>query len=161
MSILSIATLTQLVNSVTADGDVHYVPYDIRDTNIFYGIPPIPIRGLNRVSVDYIAPRAAHFSCLTGKGCHAGNKNTAGIIELELMAGSVSGGATQVLSFLEQPMPFFIEDGQSGGTSLIIAPECRLLQTSPWKREATPGTDTYVFSSVRMSIIHGMRLVNN
>jgi len=159
MPILSLSALTQLVSSVTTDGDVNYEPYNIKDTNVFYGIPPVPMLGVNRISAQYMAPRARLVHCLTTKGIHVGNLNTAGFIELEIMSGSVSGGAIQVIGYMEQPVPMFIEDSKSGSTSTIIAPECRLVDTPAWHREASPGVDVWIFSAPKMTIIHGMRLV--
>lgn len=161
MSLLSLPELTKLVASVKTEGNINYVPYDIRDTHVFYGIPPVPMVGINRVLARYTSPSTRLVNCLTTKGVHATNKNKSGIIELEIMSGSVSGGAIQVIGYMNQPVPLFIEDTKTGGTSTIIAPECRLAETPAWRREATPGVDVWTFTSTTMTIIHGMRLVSD
>ena len=153
--------ISKLLSSVVADGDINYQPYDLRDTKIFYGLPPIPIRGLSYISAQFLAPRTKLVTSLTGGGVHLDNVNISGTIEMGLMSGSVSGGAIQVMAFIKQPFPFFIEDSSSGGTSTVVAPGCRLSETPEWKRAAKPGIDIYTFTAPMMAIVHGMRLVSD
>jgi hypothetical protein len=157
---MTIQTLINVIQNISGDGNINYEAYNFADTQAFYGIPPIPLRGLKRITADYTAPRARLFNCLTGSGVHVDNINTSGVIELEFMAGSVSGAAIQVMAETKQPLPIFIIDTKSGGTSTLIAPECRLIATPPWKREASPGVDIYTFSSVRMTKLIGVRLIH-
>ena len=154
-----VKNLTKIVNSISADGNVNYQAYDIRDTNFFYGVPPVPIIGVDYISASFTAARTRMFRCLTGNAVHASNLNISGTIEVGLLSGSVSGAAIQMMNFTGVPFPIFIEDGKSGGTSTVTGTACRLIDTPEWRRDRTPGLDIYTFSVDKLVISHGIRLV--
>jgi hypothetical protein len=158
---MSIVALTkQLLSSLVSDGDINYEPYDLRKVQAFYGLPPIPIRGLSYIRASFTAPRTQLVQSLTGGGVHLDNLNISGVVEIGLMAGSASGGAIQVMAVLKQPFPLIIEDTSGGGSMTVVAPSCRLGEQPDWNRELKPGVDVYTFTSARMSIVPGMRLVS-
>jgi hypothetical protein len=159
---MSIVALTnQLLSSLVSDGDINYEPYDLRKVRGFYGLPPVQIRGLSYIRARYTAPRTQLVQSLTGGGIHLDNVNISGVVEFGLMAGSASGGAIQVLAALKQPFPLIIEDDTGGGSMTVVAPSCRLGAPPDWAREVKPGIDVYTFTSARMAIVPGMRLVSD
>lgn len=156
---MSIVVLTaKILDALATDGDINYEPYDLSKVKVFFGLPPVPLRGVSYVRAQYKAPRTRQVDCLTGGGTHLDNINNSGIVEVGLMAGSVSGGAVQVLDFVKQPMPIYIEDDTGEGTSTVVALSCRLSHISDYQRAAKPGLDVYTFTAVNMGIVHGMRI---
>jgi hypothetical protein len=159
---MSIEALTvQLLKALAADSNVNYEPYNLRDTQVFYAIPPIPITGIDTIRAHYTAPQTRMIPSLVGGGIHVDNINTSGYVELGMMAGSVSGGAIQVMAAMKQPFPIIIEDGKSGGSGTVVATECRLGVTPPFRREALPGIDLYTFTAAKIAIVPGMRLLSD
>ena len=142
---------------VAGDANINYTPYNIARTDVWYGMPPLPIEGIAHIRAQYTAPRTKMVQSLTGKGVHVDNSNTGGIVELGVMAGSVSGGAIQVMGLLAQPFPLIIEERTSAGSATVVATACRLADTPVWRREATPGIDVYTFTAPLMAIVGGMR----
>lgn len=155
---MSIAELTSLLNSFGDVENINFVPHDIRNTKVFYGLPPVPFVGVEFVEAKHDAPRTRMVKCLTGGGVHVDNKNSAGEISIGLMEGTVTGGAVEVMNFTGIPFPIFIQDLGSAA-SVVIALDCRLVETPPWKRAATPGIDVYTFSTKSMFMLHGIRLL--
>ncbi len=155
----NIALIAQLLK-VAGDENINYEPYDLRQIDVFYGLPPIPIKGISYINAQYTAPRTKLVSSLNGGGVHVDNSNIGGVVELGVMAGSVSGGAIQVMGLLAQPFPIIIEERTSGGSATVVATECRLADTPVWRREARPGIDVYTFTAPLIAIVNGMRLVS-
>ncbi|MCK5610778.1 hypothetical protein KAR91_53390 [Candidatus Pacearchaeota archaeon] len=138
-------------------GAVDYLPYNINDTIVTYGTPPIPLKGLEYVMATHNNAQVRLIMSLTAKGVFVGNLNGAGIIEVGLMADCASAGAIQAYSFTGVPMPIFSTDAKTGGTSLVAAAECRLIKTPPWRRALAPGITIFTFSTPRLIINHGVR----
>ena len=151
-----IPLIARLIQAAGND-NINYQPYDLRKTDVFYGLPPVEIKGLAYVNAQYTAPRTEMVQSLTGGGVHVDNANKGGVVELGVMNGSVSGGAIQAMGFLSVPFPIIIEESTSGGTATVVATACRLADIPVFRREANPGVDVYTFTAPLMSIVTGMR----
>lgn len=139
-------------------GDADYLAYNIQDTKVVVGLPPIPIVGLDYIGARYIAPQVQRFPCLTGGGAFVSAKGRAGVIEIGLLSASASVGAIQLLELTGVAFPIYSTDVASGGTSFIFADACRSVATPEWRRSKTTGVTTYTFSTNRLIISQGMRL---
>lgn len=137
-----------------------YKPYNIKNTSIMYGIPPVPIRGLQYIFAQHTNPRTALIMGLTGSGVFVGNKNQSGIIEIGILEGTVSGGGIQLLELTGIPFPIMVTDTTSGGTSTVIATACRLVGTPQWRRDRLPDIKPYTFAVENLAISDGVRLVD-
>ena len=126
-----IALTAQVLKAVASIGahNVNYKPYNISHTDVFYGLPPVPITGINSIRAVNTAPQTRMVPSLTGGGVHLDNINKSGLVEIGVMSGSVAGGAIQVMAAFKVPFPIIIEDSQSGGSSTVVATECRLSET--------------------------------
>lgn len=155
---MSIAEITNALNSIGGNAEVNFTPYNIKNVHIFYGLPPVPIVGLDYVEARNERPKTTLVKCLTGNAVHVDNVNQTGTIQLGLMSGSPSGGAIQLLDYTGVPFPIFIQDGNSLA-SVVIGIDCRLAETPAWRKAASPGLDIYTFSCKSVTMIHGMRVV--
>lgn len=138
--------------------EIDYQHYCLNDTHVKLGIPPIDARGVDFVAARYLAAQNTLFQCLTGKGVFASNENTSGVIELGVLNGSVTQGHIDIMQLTGIPFPINLADTSSGGTSVVTATGCRMLEIPEWRRDAFPGVVVYTFTSSRMYINHGLRL---
>ena len=140
---------------------VNYKPYDLRDTVIMYGVPPVPIKGLEYVYAQHMQPRTKLVMSLTGDGVFVGNQNQAGIIEIDIMTGSVSCAGIEVMELTGIPFPMAITDKSTAGTSTVLASACRRVGTPEWRREAFPGISVFTFATPRLLISDGLRMLES
>lgn len=139
-------------------GRVNYAPYNLKDTTVMLGIPQLPIVGLQYCWARHTAPRRRRIQCMTGKGVFVSNLNTAGVMEIGILSGTVSNGQIQAMQLTGIPYPVIMIDEKSGGTSSAIGTACQLIATPEWRRAAFPGITVYTFETARLIISHGIRL---
>lgn len=142
----------------TGEDEIALNHYSFTDSKVLLGVPPAPLIGLDYVSVRYAAPQTKRFQCLSGQAIFASNVNRSGVVEVGMMAGSLTQGYIDVQELLGIPYPIIIEDNKSGGTSQVIANQCRLVETPEWKRQAVPGLTIYTFETAEIAVAHGIRL---
>lgn len=143
---------------LTGENEIPIEAYRFTDSKVLLGVPPAPLVGLDYLSVRYISPRTKRFSCLSGKSTFVSNVNKSGVVEIGMMAGSLSQGFIDVNEILGVPYPIIIDDLMSGGTSQVIANQCRLVETPHWKRQAAPELTIYTFETAELDIAQGIRL---
>jgi hypothetical protein len=139
-------------------GRVNYAPYNLKDTMVMVGTPQVPMIGLQYCWARYTAPRRRRIQCFTCKGVFVANLNTAGVMEIAILSGTVSNGHIQAAQLTGIPFPIVMVDGKSGGTSSAIGTACQLVATPEWRRAAFPGVTVYTFETTRLVISHGIRL---
>ncbi len=149
--------LLSKVNDVLKDR-VDFLPYNLRDVLVLYGVPPTPIKGLGYVFARHNRSQTRLVMGLSGKGVYLNSKNKSGIIEFATMTGSGTGGIVQLFELTGIPMPIIVQDIASGGTSLATAPSCRRIGTPEWRREKFPGVDIFTFACDNLVISDGVRL---
>ncbi len=149
--------LIKQVNALLGD-EIAYIPYDLRDTLILYGLPPVPVKGLEYVWADYSQPQTGLIMSLNGNGAYVPNNNKSGIIEFATMTGTVTGGGVQILDMLPIPVPIVITDTASGGTSTVVSLSSKLVKTPEYRRAAVPGVDIFTFVCKDLYISTGVRL---
>jgi len=153
--------ISNIINKLNENGAldrVIYVPYNIKDTKLFVGIPPTLIIGLDYVFARYNEPRWKRIKGVNGKSRFAKNKDDSGIIEFGIIGGSLSCGVIQLLEELQIPFPISIQDFSSAGTSFVLADSCVRVDTPEWRREATVGLQVYTFETNTLAISNGIRL---
>jgi len=138
--------------------EVDYIPHDIRDVLVLYGLPPVPVYGLEYVFARHNEPQTRLVMSLTGKGVFVPNQNKSGVIEFAVLNGTVTGAGIQIVEMLGMPFPMVITDKSSGGLSTVVALSARLIGTPEWRREALPGLDIYTFACDDLFISTGLRL---
>jgi len=142
----------------TGENEIVLTPYDFNDTTVLLGVPPVPLIGLDYISAKLVNKISMRFQCLTGKAAFCSNVNLAGVIELGMLAGSLSQGHIQINDFVGIPYPILIQDKSSGGTSMIAGTGCKLVETPEWRRDAVPGLTIWTFEADRLFISHGIHL---
>jgi hypothetical protein len=152
---MSIALIKAVNESL--GGEVDYLPYNINDTVITIGLPPVPVNGLQYIAARYTAVQSRYIPSLTGGGVYVSNLNGRGVIEIALMSESATVGAIQAYSLTGVPIPIYATDRATGGTSFCAAPETKVITTPEWKREAFPGLTIFTFEAKRLLISHGVR----
>lgn len=154
------STVLELIKTfVGVSGTPHYVPYNIKDTQIVYGVPAVGITGLHYIFARHNQPQNKRFGCLTGGGFFASNLNTSGIIEIGLLEGSASCAVFQIQAMTGIAYPLVATDTSTAGTSLISCDACRLVGTPEWRRERTVGLSVFTFEAKRLGISLGMRKI--
>jgi len=154
----SIKQIAKLLGDKDLLETIAYAPYKFTDNKVLFGAPPTPLIGLDFITARHLNPQRKRFQCLTGRGVFASNINTAGVIEVGIMTGSLSQGLIEVMQATGIPYPIIIQDISSGGTSSVIATACQLVETPEWKRELMTGVTVYTFESARLFINHGIKL---
>lgn len=149
--------LIKSINKVVG-GNVNYLPYDISQIVITYGVPPIPIRGLEYVWAKHNNPQKKLVMSLNGKGVFVSNNNTSGIIEIALLGESVSCAGIQAMGLTGIPFPIAISDMTTGATSSVLASACQLVETPEWRREKMPSLNIFTFATPKLIISNGLRL---
>ena len=141
-------------------GGLDYMPYDISKVNVSIGTPPNAVTGLDYVVAAHFNTQNTMVMSLTGKGIFLGNNNMSGFIEFGLLGESVSGGLIQLTEVTGIPFPIFVTDRTTGGTSFVDGTACRQVATPEWRRELSPSTNIFTFSTPRLVISNGVRLPN-
>lgn len=154
---MGISDLVKGIAGITGDRP-HYRPYSINRTAIMVGVPPVPIRGLHRITARHNASQNIPFPSLTGGGAIVSNQNTSGIIEIQIMAGTVSCAGIDVLELTGIAYPIVATDKDTGGTSTIAALACRRIGTPEWRRAESPGVSIFTFWTSDLTISEGLRL---
>lgn len=135
-----------------------YLAYNINDTKVAVGLPPVPMVGIEYVSASMLNNQVTRMSTLNNKGVFVSNGNMAGVVEIGLLSESASVGAIQAYSLVGLPIPIYSTDIKTAGTSFIFADACRVVKTPQWKRAAAPGITIFSFETNRLIISHGLRL---
>jgi hypothetical protein len=138
-------------------GDVDYLPYNINDTTVTVGTPPVPMSGLSYVLAAYRTTQNRLIMSLTGSGIFCGNRNNSGVIEIGLMADCASVGAISAMALTGIPLPIFSTDSKTTGTSFVAAGACKPIKTPDWRRDLAPGVTIFTFHTPRLIISHGVR----
>lgn len=138
-------------------GSPNYTPYNLKQTIVSVGVPQIPIKGLHSFSAWHTSSRRRLVMSMTGDGVFVHNKNTAGVVEISILAGSASCAEIQIMQLTGIPFPIVAVDTKSNGTSSAVATACQLIQTPPWRRGRTPGITVYTFETPRLVLSHGVR----
>lgn len=140
-----------------AIGQVTYIPYNMKEIFVSYGMPPVPLTGIDFISAAFVKPRVKSIPSLTGPGVFAKNKNQEGFIEIGILSSSLSSGAIQLLDYTGINFPVIAADGTTRGTSFIAGTKCRLIQTPEWRRDRVVGVTVFTFLTTRLIISHGLR----
>lgn len=151
------AAIAKLLGAFTGE-KVDYVPYDIENTKIYYGVPPFKIGGFDYVFARRNNPETGMIMGLTGTGVFVDNINKSGIIEIGLQNGSLSGGAMQIANLTGIPFPITITDTSSKGTSTVLGTACRLTKTPEWRRALFPSLTIYTLETPNLLISQGVRI---
>ena len=149
--------LIKKVNALLGE-EVDYLPWNIRDVEIFYGTPPVPVHGLEYVFARHNRAQTKRVGSLTGKGCYVNNINKSGIIEFATLRGTVTGGGVEIAEATGIAFPMNIVDKSSGGTSQVAALSCRRVGTPEWRRDEFPGLAIFTFECDNLVISEGVRL---
>lgn len=151
------AALIKAVKGLMGD-KVDYMPHSLANAVVLYGVPPVPVRGLDYVFARYKHPQNRLVMSLNGKGVYVSNNNKSAIIEFGILNGTVTGAGVQIAELVGIPFPIILTDKTSGGTSTCIALSCRRVGTPEWRREKLPGVDIYTFETDRLLMSTGVRL---
>ncbi|MCP4709222.1 MAG: hypothetical protein GY869_11405, partial [Planctomycetes bacterium] len=96
----------ELIKSIVgADGEVNYEPWSMDDVKIFYGIPPIRVRGFEYVIARHNFPQWKLVMSLTGSGVFVPNNNKSGTIEIGILNGSASVAGVDIIQLTGIPFP--------------------------------------------------------
>jgi len=153
---MGLSNLIEKVNIAMGE-HVNYRAYNLRDTKILFGVPPVPIKGIDYIMAQHLESQNNLVMGLTGKGVFVSNNNKSGIIEIGLMAGSVSCAVMEVATLAGIPFPIFVNDNKSYGTSNVVATECKRIGTPQWRRSAVPGLEIFTFHTPLLVMSGGIR----
>lgn len=151
------AAIAKLLGAFTG-GKIDYLPHDIGNVKIMYGLPPVKLGGFDYVMAYRTNREASLVMSLTTSGVFVNNRNKAGIIEFGLLEGSLSGGAVQIANMTGIPFPVAITDTSSMGTSTVLGSACRAIRTPEWRRALFPSLTIYTLHTPRLLISQGVRL---
>ena len=149
---------TIAIGNAFVDGQMNFRNYNFNDTRLFVGTPPNALKGMNAISAEHLNSTSKLVMSLTNKGTFVNNANLAGIISVEILAGTPSAALMALNDAAGIPFPILGVDSQSGGTSFIAGDKCRLVQNPPWVRGATVGMQTFSFHTPLLIKSHGVRL---
>jgi len=153
MSAILIKAIRELI------GEVNYIPYNITNTIVTAGLPPIPMgSGLEYIWADFRQNQTTLHMDLRGKGVFTSNRNRSGTIEIALMHGCPEAGALQLLALTGVPFPIFSTDTASGGTSSMAGTSCRLIKTPQWRRARFSDLKIFTFSAKNLFVSNGVTL---
>ena len=147
--------IVSIVNELV--GDVNYIPYNINDTVLTIGLPPVRVKGLEYVFARRLNQKVKLEMSLTGNGKFIENQNRSGIIEFSIMSNTVSAGALQLLELTGLELPIISYDKSCRGTSFIAATRCRLIQTPEWRRARFPNLSIFTFQTPDLTLSNGVR----
>jgi len=147
-----------LVDVLTGDvfDRLGYAPHNMAKVRLFYGVPPVPISGLNYVWAKHDNQQTVMKMGLNG-GRFIPNKNQSGTIEFALLSGSVSNGIFQLALLTGIPFPLIVYDTQSSGTSWAAAGAATRVGTPEWRKEKMPGFHIYTFKTQNLAISQGIK----
>jgi hypothetical protein len=149
----------ELVKSLVGWGSqrVDYVPHDINDVMVMVGVPPIRVRGLEYVMAQRsVSPQKLHM-CLTGNGTFTRNTNQSGIIEIAVLAKTLSVTMLELIN-IGIAWPIAITDTGTAGLSTVLADKAMRVATPEWRKGKFPGLDIFTFATPRLIISHGTQL---
>ena len=139
------------------EGRVNYVPYNINDTLVTIGLPPVALVGIEYVWARHDNPQTAAVKCLTGKSIFVSNTSQAGTIEIALLGSGVSSAAIEAMELTGIPFPINIIDRKTID-SRVTGDACRLVGTPQWRRALNPDLDIFTFAVSRLFLSRGLRL---
>jgi hypothetical protein len=149
-------TLAKLLTGDILDR-VAYAPHNMAKVRLFYGVPPVPISGLDYVFATYDNPQTMLKMGLDGKGRYIQNRNLSGTIEFGIIDGSASNGIMQLALLTGIPYPIAIIDEQSAGTSFVAAGAATRVGTPEWRKELTVGMQVYTFKTAQLFMSTGIK----
>jgi hypothetical protein len=134
-----------------------FIPHNIKEVEVFYGLPPVRVEGLQYVSGRHNNPQTRRIPSLTGHGAFVSNLDKSGIIEIGVLDGSSTCASIQVTDALGIPFPIAVTDLNTAGTSTLAGSACRLVGTPEWRRGLFPGSKIYTFEVDALMISDGLR----
>jgi hypothetical protein len=153
-----IKTIAEVLGLYPQTEDINQLPYYFPDTKVMFGVPPVPLSGLDSVRVRFITPRAKRFPSLGGGACFLSNRNTSGEISLRFGQGAFSVAQIELFNAAGIPVPMVITDISSGGTASVIGTGCRLVDVGEFVREKEAPLVEFKLEADRMTMYHGLRL---
>lgn len=151
------STLAKILTGDILDRVV-YTPHNMSNVRLFYGVPPVPISGLDYVFATYDNPQTYLKMGLDGKGRYIANRNRSGSIEFAIIDGSLSNGIMQLALLTGIPFPIVVTDARSGGTSFVAAGAATRVDTPQWRKELTVGMQVYTFKTAQLFMSAGVKL---
>ena len=149
------SAIAKLVSGFKGDA-VDYVPYDLDNVKIMYGLPPFKVGGFDYVFASRLSPDARLVMSLNNTGVFVNNQNKSGIIEIGLLNGCFSSGLIQIANAVGIPFPVVITDTSTLGTSTVLGTACRAVETPEWRRELFPSLTVYTLWTPRLLISQGV-----
>lgn len=153
---MSSSTLAKILTGDIFDR-LAYAPHNMADVRLFYGVPPVPMSGLDYVFATFDNPQTQLKMGLTGKGRYIHNKNQSGTIEFALIDGSVSNGIMQLSLLTGIPYPIVVYDTNSAGTSWIAAGSATRVGTPSWRKDLAVGMQIYTFKTAQLFMSTGIK----
>jgi hypothetical protein len=142
-------------------GPLNFKPFDFEDLVIFYGTPPIQLRGLDSIEAKRHHPQAKFFPKFGGGGRFLSNQNISGEVKLRFIAASWSLGYLEIFDFFGADNSLLVTDIGSGGTSTIVGSACKMTDKGTWSRaDGTPIVEI-TLEADRLWFFHGVRLLND
>lgn len=136
---------------------VNYVPHNFQTTQVLYGLPPLPVHGLQYVFAQHNFPQAKLHMSLNTKGVFVNNLNQSGIFEFAILASSLSSSGIAAMQLAPIAWPLSMIDTATNGLSTWIATAVRQVGTPQDRKGAFPGLEIYTFATPRLIISRGTR----
>jgi len=151
--------MANLADLLTGDifDRVGYKPHNMADVRLFYGVPSVPISGLDYIFAMHDNPQTVMKMSLTGQGRYINNNNQSGTIEFGLISGSVSNGLMQLAIATGIPLPIVCYDTNSAGTSWAVAGAATRVGTPEWRKERALGIEVYTFKTANLLMSAGIK----
>lgn len=157
MSVAEIAKALAGIGNLNPKFD--FIPYDITKVQVVYGVPSMPVIGLDYVFAKRNRPDKTLVMGLTGQGRYLSNRNNSGTIEIGLLDGSPSQAGFELAALSGIPFPMAVYD-RDCLLSGVVAISCVLIETPEWRRELFPGVVPYTFAADNLKISHGFRKID-
>jgi hypothetical protein len=150
----------QYVNSIT--GTIHVEPYSMEGVSFFAGVPPLPLKGVNRIMAWRDQAKTKLFNCLTGGGAFVSNRNLNGFVSVDVASCSPAAAYMQMLDISGIGFPIRAVDSNSlSGSSFVASPSVRVIYTPRWVRERFMTNDVITMSCKHLVISGGARKTIN
>jgi hypothetical protein len=135
---------------------VDYNPYSLERIEIYYGLPPIAIKGFSSVMARWNQPQTKLITDLAGRGKFIANKNQSGQIQIGMLQGVLGCGILQALHLSGIAFPLVVIDLNSKGSSFAVGTACRATESPDWAKTRKPGIAIYTFETPRLIISDGI-----
>lgn len=134
-----------------------YVAHNIKNTSIFYGVPPVQIKSWQYFSAKYNHRQNGRIMCLSGKGVFLPNRNMSGIIEIGILSATAECASIELLDLSGVAYPLYATDTKAIG-SFALGTGCKKISVPEWKRSLLPDLAIYRFEVDRLWISTGVRM---